>query len=270
METILKKILMTATALVATVSAAVAADLPRKTAPAPAFVTAAPVFSWTGFYVGLNAGAQFGDSRTNTIGTPAFLALVPAGTAPGRLSKNSAGFIGGAQIGYNWQLGNYVAGLEADIQYVDGNKTSSFTGLPVLGTRLTTSAKSELEYFGTLRGRLGYTPFDRLLVYATGGLAYGSVKSNASVVGVDAPALAWSGSKTDQKFGWTVGAGAEYALTSNWTIKGEYLYYDLGRSTVSAFGNGAVRANAALNGIDYVGRTQNRGSIVRAGLNYKF
>jgi outer membrane immunogenic protein len=264
----MKKILLTTVAMAAMTSMAHAADLPRKSVP----ILAAPVplFTWTGFYIGLNAGYGFSDNKTETTGTPGFLTLVGPGIVPGSLNTKRDGFIGGLQAGYNVQFGAIVAGLEADIQFADMKKSAGFIGAPVLGTQLNTSAKSEMEYLGTVRARLGFTPVDRLLVYATGGLAYGQVKTSGSVVGVQAPALAWNGTNSDTKFGYTVGGGLEYAVTNNITIKGEYLYYDLGRSNVLAVGNAAVRGVAALNGIDYASRTENRGSIVRAGLNYKF
>ncbi len=264
----MKKFLLTTVALAALGSAAHAADLPRKSVPVLA--PPVPMFVWTGFYVGLNGGYGFGDGNTQTVGTPGFQALIAPGIVPGALNTKPDGFMGGAQIGYNVQFGAFVAGVEADIQFADMKKTAGFVGLPVLGTQLNTSTTTEMEYFGTLRARLGFTPFDRLLVYATGGLAYGQIKTSSSVVGVQAPALVWSGSDSETKFGWTLGAGLEYAITNNFTVRGEYLYYDLGNTTVSALGNAAVRGVGALNGIDYISRTENRGSIVRAGVNYKF
>ncbi len=247
---------------------AFAADLPsRKSAPAPVFLP--PAFTWTGFYVGVNAGYTFaGSNDVTTIGTPGFQALIPGSIAPNSLKAGGDGFIGGAQIGYNIQYGQFVYGLETDIQFADTKKKSSFIGNPVLGTQLNTTAESEMRYFGTLRARLGFTPVDRLLVYATGGLAYGDVKTTLGVNGVQAPALSWAGSKSDTRFGWTIGAGAEYALTNNWSIKGEYLYYDLGKKTVSTVPNAA--ANAAVPGVAYVGKAENTGHIARAGVNYKF
>jgi outer membrane immunogenic protein len=247
---------------------AFAADLPsRKGAPAPVYLP--PAFTWTGFYAGLNAGYAFsGSNDVATTGTPGFLALVPGRIAPNSLKAGGDGFIGGGQIGYNIQYGQFVYGLETDIQFADTKKKTTFIGNPVLGTQLATSAESEMRYFGTLRARLGFTPMDRLLVYATGGLAYGSVKTNLAVNGVQAPGLAWSGSKSDTRVGWTLGAGAEYALTNNWSIKGEYLYYDLGKKTVTTVPNAA--AAAAVPGVAYVGKSETTGHIARAGVNYKF
>lgn len=254
---------------IAAASAASAADLPARRGPVEAPVFLPPAFTWTGFYVGVNAGYAFrAEDSATTTGNPGFQNLVPGGIAPGSLKVGGEGFIGGGQIGYNYQINRIVFGLETDIQYVDNKGGSSFIGAPVLGSQLNTSADSELTYLGTLRARIGYTPVDRFLVYATGGLAYGEVKSNASVFGVQNAALGWTGSKSDTKFGWTVGAGAEYALTNNWTLKGEYLYYDLGKSTTATAANAA--AAAAIPNVAYVNRVETTGHIVRAGLNYKF
>ncbi len=249
-------------------TSASAADLPSKTVPT--FVAPKPVFTWTGAFVGLNAGYAFGDGRAQTTGTPAFLTLVGPGIVPNGLDTKPDGFIGGGQVGYNLQFGALVAGVEADLQFADLKKSSSFVGAAVLGTQLTTSAGSEITYLGTARARLGFTPFDRLLIFGTAGLAFGDVKNNGSVTGVQAPALQWTGTRSDTKFGYAVGGGLEYALTDNLTAKGEYLYYDLGKTTVTALGNPAVRGVGALDGIDYVARVENRGSILRAGVNYKF
>jgi outer membrane immunogenic protein len=261
--------LLSAATIVLAASSAFAADLPSRKGGPAAPVYLPPAFTWTGFYVGLNAGYVFGgENNVRTTGTPGFVGLIAPGIAPGNLKAGGDGFIGGGQIGYNMQYGQFVYGLETDLQFADTKKKSTFIGAPVLGTQLATSAESEMRYFGTLRARLGYTPIDRLLVYATGGLAYGDVKTNLAVNGVQNAALGWAGSKSDTRFGWTIGAGAEYALTNNWSIKGEYLYYDLGRKTVSTVPNAA--ANAAVPGVAYVGRTETTGHIARAGVNYKF
>ena len=249
--------------------AASAADLPSRKGVVAAPVYVPPAFTWTGFYAGVNAGYAFrAEDNAATTGTPGFQALVPGGAAPGGLKVGGDGFIGGAQIGYNYQINQFVVGLETDIQYIDNKGRSSFTGLPVAGTQLNTSASSEVNYLGTLRARLGYTPVDRLLIFATGGLAYGQVKSNASVLGVQNAALGWAGEKSDTKYGWTVGAGAEYALTNNVTLKAEYLYYDLGKSNVATAAN--VAAATAVPNVAYVNRVETTGHIGRVGLNYKF
>ena len=249
---------------------AAAADLPNRAAP-PVYVRPAPAFTWTGFYAGINAGYSFSNSgATATTGTPAFLALGPA-FVPGSLNTKSDGFAGGGQIGYNYQYGNYVIGVEGDLDYIDQKKSARFTSAgAVLGTTLTTSASKRLDYLGTARLRLGFTPAERWLVYATGGLAFGEVKTGGSVVANNLAGVSWLGSKSSTKTGYALGGGVEYAFTDNITVKGEYLYYDLGKQSTYASGNGGVRAIPALNGVDYASRTKTAGSLVRVGLNYKF
>jgi outer membrane immunogenic protein len=251
---------------------AFAADLPTRKAPmAPAFVPP-PSFTWTGFYVGVNGGYSFSDNgHTNTTGSPAFGALGPA-FVPGSLGSNSGGFIGGGQLGYNYQSGMFVGGIETDIDYVDQRKTASFTGAVIapLGTSLTTTATRKLDYLGTLRGRIGITPFDRSLLYVTGGLAYGGVSNSGSVVANAAPALNWNGGTSSTRVGFAVGGGGEYAFTNNITFKIEYLYYDLGATSFATTGSPAVQATPALAGVYYTGQSRTEGSILRGGLNYKF
>jgi len=264
----MKKSLIVAVALAAFGTSALAADLPRK---APVYAPPAPLFTWTGFYLGVNAGGIFGSQGNfQTIGTPGFIGLGPT-LVPGSLGTNNNGFIGGGQIGYNWQFGATVIGLEADFDGTTLSKSASFTSAAtVLGTTLTTSANAKLDYLGTVRGRLGFVPMDRLLIYGTGGLAYGDVKTTTSVVPNAVPGGLWSGSSSSVRTGYAVGAGLEYAVTNNFTLRGEYLYYDLGNTTTSALGNGLIRGIAPLNGIDYISQVREAGSIVRAGANYKF
>ncbi len=241
----MKKILLASVALVAFASAASAADLPsRVVKPAP-YIPVAPAFTWTGFYVGVNAGYAFSNSdKITNSGNAAYNALgVPS------FSASRDGFIGGAQAGYNYQINpQFVVGLETDIQYTDLKKT----GVDVFGDR----ARVETNYLGTVRGRIGFVPMDRTLLYVTGGLAYGDTKLSASTTGF--PGL--TGSKRDTAAGWTLGGGVEYAFTQNVTAKVEYLYYDLGDTKLSV--NDGVRAATY--------KAENQGSIVRAGINYKF
>ncbi|MGL4439692.1 MAG: outer membrane protein [Bosea sp. (in: a-proteobacteria)] len=241
--------------------AANAADLPARKGFVPAPITMAPAFMWNGFYAGVNAGYSFNSNKASTVGTPGFVAL--GANVPGSLRTGKDGFIGGAQIGYNYQIGSIVLGVETDLQYVDGKRTSAFTG-PALGG-ITTSASSELTYLGTLRARLGLVASERLMIYATGGLAYGNPKNSAAVA--TGTGALWGGGSDATRFGYAIGAGAEYALTNNWTAKLEYLYYDLGRRTVNA---GPLNAAATATGVAYQARFENSGSIVRGGLNYKF
>jgi outer membrane immunogenic protein len=267
----MEKVFVTAIAFTALTSASLAADLPARTAAAPPMM-ARPAFSWTGFYIGVNAGGAFstkGDAKT--VGSPAFVSLEPLGLAPASLGTSSSSFIGGGQAGYNFQSGSIVYGVEADLDWLNQKKTAGFTSAAtVLGTTLTTTATHNLDYLGTVRARLGVTPVDRLLVFATGGFAYGGVKDSGSVVANAAPAINWNGSSSTTAVGFAVGAGAEYAFTDNISFKAEYLYYSLGSHTNAALGNAAVRAIPALNGVYYVSKTETAGSAIRAGINYKF
>lgn len=177
-------------------TSAFAADLPsRKVAPA-APVTYAPAFTWTGFYVGANAGYGFGQ-------------ITKAGT----LFNDPSGFVAGGQIGYNYQMNNIVFGLEGDLQYADLRDKASPAGV-LAG--LPAGTKNGVEWFGTIRPRVGLAA-DRALFYVTGGLAYGNQKLNIPGVG----------SGDNVNIGWAAGGGVEYAFTNNWTAKVEGLYVNL-------------------------------------------
>jgi outer membrane immunogenic protein len=227
--------LLAATAALAiAASTAHAADLPGRYSPAPAY-NALPVFTWTGFYAGLNAGYGWnvGDSRFYD---PAF------GAVKGR---RSGGFVGGAQAGYNYQFGMFVAGVETDLQYAAvGNKGASY------GTTYYPGASD--GFFGTIRARAGVA-FDRALVYGTGGFAYGDIGGNR---GYDTLLGYHSGDEIN--WGWTLGGGVEYAITNNFTAKVEGLYVDLD-----------TKDNYTLGGRVNVDRDAEFG-VLRAGVNDRF
>ena len=257
----MKKLLLSATALVAFTAAASAADLPSRYA-APAPVAAVPLFTWTGFYAGVNAGYGWGDSDlTVTPDTPGFFsgALDLAGF--GR-SSNEGSFTAGGQVGYNYQIGAAVIGAEADLNYINLNDHYVATR-SVGGVTETLQAGHKVQWFGTMRARLGFTPTERMMVYATGGVAFGSVKSHSSYVLTGVPSDAFVGSNSDTRWGWAIGAGAEYAFTNNLTTKVEYMYVDLdskhytARSATSALPSYRVKDETSF-------------QVVRAGLNYKY
>ena len=268
---------------------AMAADLPSRKM-APAYVAPVPVMTWAGFYVGLNAGATFGGSNTNNIvstsllpGNPAAAALAALGTGAFGQNNGGVGFIGGAQIGWNWQSGGFVAGLEADIQGIAGrrNNQNNVTIGAVGGSTIVQVVPTfgQLQWLGTVRGRLGFAVSPTWLLYATGGLAYGGAKASTSIVQFDAnngvPGNApygSFGSYSGTKLGWTVGAGGEWKFAQNWSAKLEYLYYDLGSATYSSLL--AFTAPPGFNPPGYGSvlshTTKFNGHIVRAGLNYHF
>jgi outer membrane immunogenic protein len=256
--------------------AAQAADLPtRKEAPAPVFVP--PPFTWTGFYVGVNAGGIWpSGSRNANIFDPDGLGFVTAGF-PGGLGSQSAGFIGGGQAGYNWQTGAFVLGVETDFDGTTLSKSFNNVGTafgPTAGAVLSddflsVNGKTSLSWLGTTRGRVGFvaTPDNRLMIYATGGVAYGGGNTSFNVFDSTKGAF-WSGSPSSTRVGWTIGGGVEYAITNNITIKGEYLYADLGSSSFTTAGN--LASATFFPGVYVSGKVDYTASIFRAGVNYKF
>lgn len=252
--------LFAALALAGLSGTALAADLPSRKGPVLAPI--APMFTWTGFYVGVHAGAVFTDNDIQTEGTAAnTIANVAASRRPPSISSNETGFIGGVQAGYNYQIGQIVLGAEADISYTDVRTRESFLGT----SGALSSFRQELEYLGTVRARVGYA-FDRVLVYGTAGLAYGGVKNSATFFSAAVPGqVDYVGGRDRVELGWTVGGGVEYAFTNNLSVKAEYLYYDLGKRKIPVNLTAVGPAGGS-----YVSRFDNTGHIVRAGLNYRF
>lgn len=274
----MKKFCLASVALSALLTApAIAADMAaRPYTKAPAMM--APAYDWSGFYLGANAGYTFGD-REDII-TTGQLAInvtnVAGGARPGLVRNTRDGFIGGGQIGYNWQWSpNWVLGLEADIQYVDIDRTNTVVtaALPTLavpvGPPLVNTFRTETEYLGTVRGRLGYT-WGQTMLYGTGGFAYARVNNSASFFGPPATGgvQQFFGQDRSTKTGYAVGGGIEHMFTPNWSVKAEYLYYDLDDSNL----NVAVilRPVGQGGGTGYNTTIRNDGHIARVGLNYKF
>jgi outer membrane immunogenic protein len=252
---------------------AFAADLPTK-APTHRPSVAGPV--WTGFYAGLNVGYGWGSGSTD------FTALdpvnfVPAqmfGTLPTSLNPHIGGFMGGGQIGYNWQLDRTLVGLEADIAYsaMKGEDTYS-VGMILANPPMTTTQSSKVTWLGTLRPRLGWLWTPSTLIYVSGGLAYGGVEASTNF-NVDIPGtcpaasvFCSTGSLSKVRAGWTVGGGIESLVGTNWSVRVDYLYFDLGRESYPVIST----ANFGVGGTEVI-RAEARfnGHIVRAGLNYHF
>lgn len=284
-----------AIALALSAGSALAADLPSMQGPPEYYPPPPPPpILWTGFYAGLNAGYTW--SENNRIATSAgvltqsgFLPRAPVLTfgATAFLPTNSRGFIGGGQAGYNFQFGNrFVAGFEADIQGVAGTRSIASTASLIYAPgsafpHLTAlSASRRVDYLGTARGRLGFLVTPSLLAYATGGLAYGGVSSNASLAqGIALQAIVppafTTGAYSNTRVGWTVGGGGEWMFMPNLSAKIEYLYYDLGAVTHGVGGTAffvtpCPCAGAGTDSIIAQARTRYNGHIVRAGLNYHF
>ncbi len=198
-------------ALLAAPFAANAADLPAPSYKAPAYV--APVQTWSGFYVGLNAGYAFGSTDIGAVSGP-----------------EPSGFLVGGTIGYNLQTGSWVWGIEGDIAWANVDDTVG---------ALTT----EMTWFGTARGRIGYSGWSSMMPYITAGAAFANIKNTVGAV-----------NESETQIGWTAGLGLEYMMWSNWSVKFEYLYADLG----------SVACTICGGNVDYTSH------IVRAGLNYRF
>ena len=268
-----------ATLIVASAVAAQAADLPtRKEAPAPVFVP--PPFTWTGFYVGVNAGGAWATGNTTINAFFPANSIYYANYNNNTLGTGASGFIGGGQAGYNYQSGAAVFGIETDFDGTSMSKSKSVIGSPFsapIATNLantdyfTTNGSARMNWLGTTRARIGFvaTPDNRLMIYGTGGVAYGGATGNASVYDFDNQ-FGFSGSDSKSRVGWTIGAGAEYAITNNITIKGEYLYYDLGSTTGTISPLSGYPLYGSLTNSWITAKTTYEGSIFRAGVNYKF
>lgn len=265
-----KKIALAA-ALVASFSgSALAADLPSKKAP----VVAPPALTWTGFYVGANAGGLWSGNNSGNMqvyGPVPGLSAVPVGR---QVSNSYGGFLGGGQVGYNYQLmQKFVIGAEADIQGMAGNQgAANFTGFSSAdGVKYTTfgKASSNLQYIGTVRGRVGYLVMPTLLAYGTAGFAYGGVSSTVSLAtgGTDGSGGGNTFSYSNTQAGWTAGGGLEWMFLPNWSAKAEYLYYSLANGNLSG---GVIDTAQGLWGYGITGTRSYNGNIVRAGVNYHF
>jgi outer membrane immunogenic protein len=312
----MKKLLLSGIAFAALVAGpATAADLARPVYRRPVMV-AAPVYTWTGFYVGGNVGGSWGDARTDIAGSGTTVSFpppsLPITNAPATFADSQTqrlnGVIGGGQVGYNYQFNpRWVLGFEADIQgsgergsnaFADPfstlvctaegqagclNQFSRFNGLAA------TAYDAKISWFGTVRGRLGFLISDQVLLYGTGGLAYGRVElSGITNVNGSLPLGGFFGtvpfgpaatafSESNTKVGYAVGGGIEgkcsYLLPAGWTWKLEYLYIDLGSlDTSTSFA--AAPAKAAVFFTPLAGtmttHTHFTDNIVRVGLNYKF
>lgn len=276
-------------------SPAFGADLPVKANPVP-------VYSWTGWYGGVNAGYGWQDKNAAFTGDVVTNPLIGAGTVftdglvqisqqgpgnglvhqPYQQPLNASSFVGGGQFGYNWQIDrNWVAGFEADLQYANAKGSALFNAPDTPGVQLSAASSHQLDWFGTVRGRIGYLITDRFLAFGTGGLAYGGTKSqasisiiNASAWNVGAPATqifcngfttCLAGASSQTSVGWTAGGGLEYAVLPNVTIKGEYLHIDLGDQNVVLTVQSPTTGNGFVNA-----RFSNAYDIVRAGMNFRF
>jgi outer membrane immunogenic protein len=229
----MKRFLIAAAGLLAfagSLGQASAADMGRpvyRTPPQPVYV--APVYNWTGFYAGANGGYGWGNTNWSALGS----------------NFDTSGGLFGGQLGYNWQFGQFVYGLEGDIDWSDIHGNSFVNAFAGCAGNVCTTRNN---FLSTARGRVGYA-LDRWLPYVTGGLAVGNIETTTPfTTGVN-----------QTNAGWTIGAGLEYALAPNWTAKVEYLYVNLGSTSC-----GGACGFPLGNNIDF---TTN---VVRGGVNFHF
>jgi outer membrane immunogenic protein len=228
----MRKGLLTGACALALVAPAYAADLPVKAPPAPPMV---PAFSWTGFYVGANIGGAFTrDSVTDNL-------------TGASLSTDNSGFIGGGQVGFNYQVDSWVFGVEWDIDGTTLNKTGPgvVTGIGTL------QASTNTDWVSTLTGRIGYAA-DRWLIYAKGGGAW--VQDSATLANLTTGA---SVSASQVSSGWTVGGGVEWAFAPQWSAKLEYDFVRIDNFNFNTFAGDSLTFNRDIN-------------MVKAGVNYRF
>jgi outer membrane immunogenic protein len=265
-----------------------AADLPVK-APPPA----APIDIWTGPYVGLNVGGTWADDPFHSVGVPGACNAAVAGcTATPNYSTLSAlaatfsstvyrpGVIYGGQIGYNWKVNNAVFGVEADFQGISDSHSNTFSSVtpspafPAFPLSQTATLSESMREFGTLRGRAGLLWGPNVLFYGTGGFAYANVSATTTIgqnlVSPGVGPYGTIGQTSSWRYGWVVGAGTEWKWTANWSIKGEYLYADLGNMSYNTGPLISPLAGFVFSAANTTTTVHVHENIFRAGINYSF
>jgi outer membrane immunogenic protein len=263
-----------------------AADLSTP-APAPYYKAPpvmAPVSTWEGFYAGghvgygwdpANASFNPGTFATSVLGPLGGPFVLTGASPPVALSVAPKGWLGGLQLGYNWQRGMFVYGGEADISWssLKGSTSAPFSVTGTEGGDLANftgnvGLQETIDYFGTLRGRLGWTPTESLLLYGTGGLAWAHVKTGFNVFGISAPAGTFTptqlaalqsaaASSSDIRWGYAAGGGLEWMVVRDWSVKAEYLYVGLSGTDQLVIPGGTANSTSSF-------------QIGRVGFNYHF
>lgn len=238
----MRLLLLSSVALATLAGAAFAADLPsQKEAPAPVYVAPPPVFTWTGFYIGADIGGGWANQSANS--------------TLGSLSGNGSGVVGGGRVGYDYQINQFVLGVEGDFYGTSIDNTRYF---PLADT----TVKSSQDWLASVNGRLGYA-VDHFLIYAIGGVAWTQGSSTFTAGTILGPRVVLAGfpnsvGVSHSFTGYDVGGGVEYAFTNNWIGRIEYRYYDFGNWNYS--GNYWLpRSRTGLND-----------NVVTVGLSYKF
>lgn len=265
----MRKVLLAIAAAALASTPALAADL----APmAPEYYKAPPVVmapqTWTGFYFGGDVGGAWSHTDGSWAGLPSAAAF---GAYPTGGDLNGSGFLAGGHVGYNYQFApSWVLGVEGDWTWTRAggsnsqNWTAYGTGLPIPGSATTMDAT--VDWLASIRGRLGYLVTPNVLAYVTGGAAWGNVHYSASAANPATGYLATTAFNNTSD-GFVVGGGLEWAMTSHWSLRGEYLYYRLA-SAQGAVAAGTPAAFAAFPSSFSWGHTSV--GVARAGLSYKF
>jgi outer membrane immunogenic protein len=257
----MKKLLLGTLTWAALTGAAFAADMPVRPAAAPAYS------NWNGWYVGINAGGGFQsqDATLTSSRGPGGVFFATFGATSFGAPLWVTGPLGGFQVGWNWQAGWWLAGIEADIDCANITGNAQFTfPTPFFQVGVTNT----LDRLGTVRGRLGVLagPTSNFLLYGTGGLAYGRNTLLIAAMGTGTGAVVNTANQdVATKTGWTAGGGIEWNFLANWTVKAEYLFVDLGSQIVTT--------NATTTGFGFDAVTvdnRDRYHILRIGVNYIF
>jgi outer membrane immunogenic protein len=272
----MKKLLLTAAGLLALCGSAFAADLP----PAPPVYKAppppAPVYSWTGFYIGVNAGYSFDGSTGAGISgftDPSAFGFGPpinaiANGATPITSYRTSGFLGGGQLGYNWQVApSWVVGLETDFMGGSVKGSETVSAQPLCCVLNVTSVTEKLDWLGTTRARFGYAA-GPWLFYGTGGAAYGNVENSLGLtLPTNTPPSTLFGVNSSVRGGWAAGGGIEYGW-QHWLARIEYLHYDLGSQTVTAPATGVTATT--FPGTSLSASQRAAANLVRGAVSYRF
>jgi outer membrane immunogenic protein len=262
-----RRLVLSAVSGVAFASSAFAADVysPPAVSYAPLVV---PVATWAGFYIGINGGYG-GDSSQRFHDNISSVTVPPVTQANFIGNTDITGGFGGGQVGYNFQWGNWVLGVETDIQGSDIRGHGAVTTFPPAVGPATPGrfavVDTNVDYFGTVRGRVGYA-FGGTMVYATGGFAYGGVRSSFSYD--DTNGFTGSVGNNQTRTGWTAGAGIEYKIAPSWSLKGEYQFIDLSSNTSGV--NNLITPAGAVAPFTQRGKDLVEFNTVRVGLNYYF
>ena len=271
------RVFVAAALMLAGLGQASAADVPLPSGPAPPASYSPiiePLPNWGGFYVGLNGGYAFGTSNWHDPNNPGN-SLIGGTTTPGVSTGdfNASGGLVGATFGLNMQASSFLFGLESDIDWsgIRGSTSpaNGFCSLAVSTSAVGSTCETKNDWLGTARVRIGYVT-NRVLVYGTGGAAFGNVQTGLTGSGLAGSSPATGPLLNTVQLGWSAGAGIEVAFFDRWTAKVEYLFVDLGSVTCN------VQASCEIDAVGLSGFTPANDSIkltaniVRFGVNYRF